>query len=167
MKSTKPQAPVLLRAPSAGDEPALLDLNAASIRELSPLTLPELRRLVSTAFRVRVAGAAEGFCIALDQRAAYDSPNFDWFCSRFDRFVYVDRVVVSAAARGKGIARALYLDLIDAAADLHHTMVCCEVNLDPPNPSSDVFHAALGFSEIGRAYLAERSKTVRYLRRQI
>ena len=40
----------------------------------------------------------------------------------------------------------------------------CEVNSDPPNPASDVFHAAMGFSVTGEALL-DNGKTVRYMAR--
>jgi hypothetical protein len=43
--------------------------------------------------------------------------------------------------------------------------VVCEVNSDPPNPASDAFHAAMEFSEVGRAAIHHGSKTVRYLAR--
>lgn len=43
-----------------------------------------------------------------------------------------------------------------------HPVVCCDVNLDPPNPASDSFHAGFGFAEVGRARLAS-GKQVRYL----
>jgi hypothetical protein len=38
--------------------------------------------------------------LAFDQHARYDSPNFLWFGARYPRFVYVDRIVVAASARG-------------------------------------------------------------------
>jgi predicted GNAT superfamily acetyltransferase len=44
-----------------------------------------------------------------------------------------------------------------------HTVLCCEINVDPPNVASDRFHGAFGFEEVGQAFLAERAKTVRYL----
>jgi hypothetical protein len=47
-----------------------------------------------------------------------------------------------------------------------HERVVCEINFDPPNPGSDAFHAKLGFSEIGRATLAN-CKSLRYLERLI
>jgi hypothetical protein len=50
-----------------------------------------------------------------------------------------------------------------AACEAGYTRVCCEVNVEPPNPGSDAFHANLGFEEIGRAFVPEREKTVRYL----
>jgi predicted GNAT superfamily acetyltransferase len=45
-------------------------------------------------------------------------------------------------------------------------MICCEVNLDPPNPASDAFHASLGFHEIGSAAMSN-GKVVRYLTKVI
>ncbi|TIV68514.1 MAG: GNAT family N-acetyltransferase, partial [Mesorhizobium sp.] len=76
--------------------------------------------------------------------------------------VYVDRVVVAAAARGRGHARRLYEDLFEQARRAGHTMVTCEVNADPPNPASDAFHAALGFGEVGDAVMHGGKKSVRY-----
>jgi uncharacterized protein len=141
----------------------LLALNNAFAVETSSLANDSLRHLLATAFHVRIAGAVDAFCIALDQQASYDSPNFAWFRQRFTRFVYVDRVIVAADRRGRGIARALYNDLAQAARMADHTVLCCEVNVSPPNPASDRFHTAFGFAEIGRANLASRGKTVRYL----
>jgi predicted GNAT superfamily acetyltransferase len=48
-----------------------------------------------------------------------------------------------------------------------HTHIACEVNVDPPNPTSDAFHAALGFVEIGCASIHDGSKSVRYLERTL
>jgi predicted GNAT superfamily acetyltransferase len=87
---------------------------------------------------------------AFDERAAYESVNYRWFHARYPRFVYVDRVVVAAAARGRGYARTLYTELFRIAREAGHQIITCEVNLVPPNPGSDAFHAALGFSEVGR-----------------
>ena len=46
-------------------------------------------------------------------------------------------------------------------------MIGCEVNRDPPNPDSDAVDAALGFREVGSAFLADRGKSVRYLERKL
>jgi predicted GNAT superfamily acetyltransferase len=45
--------------------------------------------------------------------------------------------------------------------------VVCEVNSEPPNPASDAFHAAMGFTEVGRATIHQGRKTVRYLTREL
>jgi predicted GNAT superfamily acetyltransferase len=41
------------------------------------------------------------------------------------------------------------------------------VNAQPPNPTSDAFHAALGFVQVGTATFDDSAKTVRYLVRQL
>jgi predicted GNAT superfamily acetyltransferase len=37
------------------------------------------------------------------------------------------------------------------------------VNVEPPNPASDAFHEAVGFSEVGRAVIQGGEKQVRYM----
>jgi uncharacterized protein len=149
---------------TAADERAVLTLNNANAVETSWLDQQGLRALLSIAFFAARAGTGtEAFIIALDQNAEYANPNFSWFRARYGRFVYVDRVVTAAAARGRGHARDLYDALAKRARRVAHELVVCEVNLDPPNPTSDRFHAALGFREVGRATLHDRRKEVRYL----
>ncbi|WP_106537425.1 GNAT family N-acetyltransferase [Haloactinopolyspora alba] len=157
----------LLRPPQPADVPALLKLNNDHAVELSELTPDEFRVLLGIAWRVRVADDAAAMVIALDQDSDSDGQNFSWFRRRYDRFVYVDRVVVSPAARGKGLARTLYDDVITAAGAEGHTLLCAEVNLEPPNPASDAFHAAMGFAEVGRSELDGHEKSVRYFVREL
>ena len=147
------------RAESLGQ--ALLALNNAHAQELSWLEPERLEYLVSKAFLARRIGDLDAFMLAFDQDAGYDSPNFLWFRARYPRFVYVDRIVVAASARGRGCARRLYHDLFEHALRAGHDRVFCEVNSSPPNPVSDAFHAALGFVEVGAAAVGNR--IVRYL----
>lgn len=149
------------------DEPAILALNNEHAAELSWLEPDRLSYLIGQAFHTRRIGKLEAFLMAFDQDAGYDSPNYLWFRSRYPRFVYVDRVVVANAARGRGHARRLYTELFDVAAKAGHTIVTCEVNAEPPNPASDAFHAALGFSEVGDAIIHGGAKSVRYFKRKI
>jgi predicted GNAT superfamily acetyltransferase len=146
---------------------ALLALNNAHAQELSWLDPARLQQLVEQSFLARRIGSLEAFLLAFDQNARYDSPNFLWFCARFPRFVYVDRIVVAATARGRGHARRLYDDLFGRAAEAGHERVVCEVNTLPPNPASNAFHAALGFVEVGSARVYDGSRTVRYLSREL
>ena len=146
---------------------ALLALNNAHTPEVSVLDEAGLRALLVQAFHAPVLGDVDAFLIALDQAAEYDSPNFAWFQARYARFAYVDRLVVSPAARGRGLARQMYAGLFQAAADAGHAVILCEVNQDPPNPASDALHAALGFQGVGEATMYGGSKTVRYMARQM
>lgn len=165
--SEKPALMLAIEPVSPADEPALLALNNEHAAELSWLDAPRLSFLLGRAFHARRIGRLAAFIMAFDQTAPYDSPNFLWFRARHARFVYVDRVVVAAAARGHGHARRLYEDLFAHAALAGHTVVTCEINAEPPNPASDAFHAALGFREVGEAVIHGGEKTVRYFARDI
>jgi uncharacterized protein len=143
----------------------LLALNNADAAQLSWLEPERLQHLVGQAFLARRIDEIDAFMLALDQGADYDSPNFLWFRSLYPRFVYVDRIVVASSARGQGHARRLYHDLFERAVSAGHERICCEVNIRPPNPVSDTFHAALGFVEVGTAKVHDR--TVRYLSRSL
>lgn len=149
------------------DEADILALNNEHAAELSWLEAERLSFLLSEAFYARRIGDLEAFIMTFDQEANYDSPNFVWFRERYERFVYVDRVVVAAHARGRGHARRLYQDLFEHAERAGHRLVTCEVNADPPNPASDAFHAALGFTEVGDAVIHGGKKAVRYYVKQI
>jgi predicted GNAT superfamily acetyltransferase len=156
-------APELTRASALAD--TLLALNNANAQELSWLTPERLSHIIGESFRAQRIGDVDAFLLALDQDANYDSPNFIWFREYYPRFVYVDRIVVASSARGHGLARRLYEDVFTQAVDAGHDRVFCEVNLIPPNPGSDAFHASMGFAEVGRADVKDR--TVRYLARAL
>jgi uncharacterized protein len=146
------------------DEEAMLALNQAHSVETSALTPVEMQALLAQAFHVGLHEGGRGaFLIALDQDSLSASPNFQWFKTRYRRFVYVDRVIVAPPQRGRGVARGLYEELFAMASHTGHVFVGCEVNVEPPNPGSDAFHEALGFAEVGRAALLESQKFVRYL----
>lgn len=155
-----------LKQQPVSDLTALLALNNAFKVETSELDTGGLRAMLEAAFAAAAIGDGEAMLIAFDQAGRYASPNFRWFCARFPRFVYVDRIIVSAAAQGRGDAHALYQWLFAKARDAGHDMVVCEVNSDPPNPRSEAFHARLGFAQVGAATLAN-GKSVRYLARPL
>ena len=155
-----------------GNLEPLLALNNAHATELSWLDRERLETLIARAFFSRCVVSQRGddvdaFLLAFDQGADYNSPNFLWYRERYDRFVYVDRVVVAPAARGRGLARRLYEELFTHARSAGHERIVCEVNSDPPNPGSDAFHATLGFGTVGAATLPGGAKTVRYLMRSL
>ena len=141
----------------------LLRVNNASATETSHLSRERFDQLISAARVALFIAPAAAFLLAFEQSDHYEGGHFLWFRKRFDKFVYIDRVVVALEHRRHGFGRMLYADLFKRATHLGHTRVVCEVNLQPPNPVSDRFHALLGFAEVGRATYDDGAKTVRYL----
>jgi len=156
----------LTEAFSEADCAWVLALSAANEIETGPLDREKLLHLVAESFSARVVRPASGYLLTFSPDAQIEGPNFSWFKARGGRFIYVDRIVVAAAARGQGLARLLYQELFAKAAEAGFDEVTCEVNRDPPNPISDQFHAALGFVPVGTALLPN-GKTVTYLTRPL
>ena len=141
---------------------SILALSALHEEETSPLDRNKLSAMLAEAFHHATIGDGSlGYLIAFDQGADYDSVNFSWFQSRFDRFIYVDRIVVAASERGKGAARQFYADLFAVAQKAGHCRIVAEININPPNPSSMDFHAKVGFLELNQVTLSP-GKTVSY-----
>ena len=142
-----------------------LALNNDHAAELSLLDERRMRQLVEWSWLALPVGRLDGFVLAFVQASAYDGINFGWFKARYPRFAYVDRIVIAPQARGRGLARTLYDHVFAKARAEGIPLVTCEVNMEPPNPASDAFHAALGFEPVGSAGVG--SKTVRYFARTL
>jgi hypothetical protein len=142
---------VRTRTLTPADRPALLALNQESVAQLSELDEPRLLWLLSlahTSLGVERDGRLAAFALAFAPGTDYDSENYRWFGARFERFLYLDRVVVAPELRRLGLASELY-DAIEQAAAAFGRMVC-EVNVRPPNEPSLAFHRARGYVELGR-----------------
>jgi hypothetical protein len=145
-----------------------LALNNSNAKETSVLSEGSLASLIGMAFYARsIDRGGTALLIALDHNALYENENFAWFRAQGKPFVYIDRVIVAQAARGRGIARLLYEDLFAAARRAGHSRVVCEVNIEPPNPGSEAFHAAMGFSAVGEATIHNGAKRVRYFEKPL
>ena len=156
-----------IRDITEADLPALLALNNAEAERVNALTSLTLGALLRQAFAARITADGQAFLIAFDHATPPQGPNHAWFTARESYFAYIDRVVVAPAARGQGLARALYADLARIAEAELTRLLVCEVNLDPPNPESLAFHEKLGFAVAGEAVDPRNGKRVRYLRLEI
>lgn len=148
------------------EDEAIRALNNDFAAETSFLTQAEWATLVVAARFGFIAPSAEGFLIALSSDSAYAGLNFQWFRARYDRFAYVDRIVIAASAHGRGLGRALYEQLFHEASAAGCDKIACEVNIDPPNPASIAFHEKLRFVGVGDRVLPN-GKAVRYFIRTL
>ncbi len=154
-----------IRTLAPADWPWVSRLSCESEVETSKLEQVAFERMLAQSF-LSLAYADIAYLIAFAEYADYAGAHFGWFRAWYPRFVYVDRVVVSAEARGHGVARALYQHVFDVARGAGRDSIMCEVNLVPPNPVSDAFHDRMGFEEIGRS-IPYAGKAVRYLRHKL
>jgi predicted GNAT superfamily acetyltransferase len=141
---------VEIRPLEDADVEAVLELNERSVEALSPLDSDSLtahREMAAEALVCEVDGTVAAFALAYRPKAGYESVHYRWHSERFEDFLYLDRIVVSADFRRRGIATALY-DALERVAAEHGRMVC-EVNSVPPNLESLAFHRGRGYVEIG------------------
>jgi uncharacterized protein len=145
------------------DYAGMLRLNLESVHFLSPLSLPQLRVLHAKAWYCRVIGdegQVQGFLLVLKEGADHDSVNYRWFAARYSEFLYIDRIVIDACARGRRLGVKLYEDLFDCARAAGCNRVTCEFDVDPPNEASRLFHERFGFQEVGSQPVVSGKKTV-------
>ena len=156
---------LLIRQAQATDFSRILDINATEEEKTSRIDLARIAQLDRWADYHRVAVIDDeiiGFLLVMSEASDYDGDNFRWFVERYDRFLYVDRIVIDRTAARSGIGSALYGDLIQFGATQGCPALCCEINVSPPNPVSHAFHARFGFNEVGCSAEANAPKIVSY-----
>ena len=139
-----------LRPIRPADHPDVLGLNERNVELLSPLDEAGLSDLVATAESasvIEVDGDFAGFVVTFGSGSAYDGENFGWFTERYERFCYLDRVVIHEDFRRRGLGSLVYDELESAC---RQPLFALEVNVDPPNEASLAFHRARGFTEVGQ-----------------
>jgi predicted GNAT superfamily acetyltransferase len=137
------------------DLPRVLAINNANTPGVSELTMIELATDLKNSLHALVIDNEHGevcaFCITFDPNAPDAGSNHQWFAERYKSFVYLDRIAIDSSHQNRGLGALLYqsveLHMLNSA---EHSLLCCEVNLDPPNPGSLRFHERIGFTEVGQ-----------------
>ena len=133
----------------------VLEINEANVPDVGTLDAAGLAHLFDQAALNLVVTDTDGilgFCMVFAPQADYQSVNYQWFMNRYEHMLYLDRVAFDERSTGRGLGRALY-DEVDRLMRAEHptaTGLTLEVNAVPPNERSLAFHAAMGFSEVGR-----------------
>ncbi len=139
-----------IRDIQSGDLDAIFAINEAGtpgVHAEPREQLAAITRECCIALAAEIDGVVVGFCQVLPPRAKYESMNYQWFSSRYDDFVYLDRVAVAPSHRDRGIGGRLYDEVERRTRAAWFTL---EVNLRPRNDGSLRFHARRGFVEVGQ-----------------
>jgi predicted GNAT superfamily acetyltransferase len=154
---------MLIRDANVDDFAQILGLNEESVHFLSPLSLLRLQSLHAEADYHRVLeidNEIVGFLLAFREGSQYDSTNYLWFLNQYDKFLYIDRVVISKQHQGRGNGNKLYDDIFVYGRSSDATRITCEFDIDPPNEASRRFHQRYGFEEVGTRSYGNVSKQV-------
>ena len=103
-----------------------------------------------------------GFILLMREGNKYHSENYKYMSSRFDKFLYIDRIAIQKNYRRRGLGEKIYSEVISKSKKLNLD-VLCEVNTRPRNDPSIAFHKKMGFEEIGTNDFEKNS--VVYLKR--
>ena len=153
------------------DVTRVLEINNANTPGVSELTLSELETDLSNSLHALAIDNEHGevcaFCITFDPDAPDAGANHRWFADRYESFVYLDRIAIDSNHQNHGLGALLYQSvehhMLNSA---EHSLLCCEVNLEPPNPGSLRFHKRIGFTEVGR-HLPQQGYVVSLLQKVV
>ena len=143
------------------DANLLLALNNASVPDVGELSLHKARWLAEHCILPGLATLDDqvaGMVVVLSDNSGYDSDFYRWFTDRYANFLYIDRIVVTPWARGRGVAKGLY-QAIEQTAREHGMAIVADVYSEPPNTPSLNLHRLMGFEEIGSQHFPDRQKT--------
>jgi predicted GNAT superfamily acetyltransferase len=149
----------------------VLEINNANTPGVSELTMIELATDLKNSLHALVIDNEHGevcaFCITFDPNAPDAGTNHQWFAERYKSFVYLDRIAIDSSHQNRGLGALLYQSVEQLMLDsAEHSLLCCEVNLEPPNPGSLRFHQRIGFTEVGQ-HTPQQDYTVSFLVKMI
>jgi hypothetical protein len=159
----------IIREVTTSDLEVVHGLNQSEVPHVGSVDLEQMRWYEEHADYFRVLELDKrlaAFLVGFRPGSTYGSPNYRWFCGRYEEFAYVDRVAVAAFARRGGLASALYDDFA-ATLPVSVPIMTCEVNIKPPNESSMTYHRRLGFAQVGSLSSSDGDKEVAMLVKQL
>ena len=154
------------------DLPRVLEINNANTPGVSELTFAELELDLHSSLHALAIDNEHGevcaFCITFDPGAPDAGANHRWFAERYKSFVYLDRIAIDSNHQNRRLGASLYQSVQQhMLKSAEHSLLCCEVNLEPPNPGSLRFHQRIGFTEVGQSIPEYANYRVSYLSKSI
>ena len=155
----------IIKKATESDLDFALSLNQTSLSAVSHSNLKQMKYFldVSSYFKILcIENSPVGFLIGLMPGMDYKSENYLWVNRIYQSFIYIDRVIIDAKNRNKGLGSILYDDLVKSFQGNVENVIC-EVNVKPYNSQSLHFHEKYGFKEIGQKDIQNGTKRVSYL----
>jgi predicted GNAT superfamily acetyltransferase len=140
----------IIRELTADDLDVMLAINQENVPAVGPENEETMRQIFEWSFLalgIEVDQALVGYCLIMKPGLPYGSTNYQWFCEKYDEFIYLDRVAFTESHQGKGYGSLLYNEVESRSSEPLFTL---EVNLKPRNDGSLRFHDRLGFVEVGQ-----------------
>lgn len=152
-----------LRPLTAADHEALLQLNAGNRPAVAAVEAGDLPWLLAGEGHRLVAvdssGQVLGYLLAFPRASSYDDSEMNELRRLIaEPFYYICQVALAPEHRGRGIGRAFYAAVAETARAQGARYLCCDVNLDPPNPESHAFHRRLGFRQLAAGFASNGFK---------
>jgi predicted GNAT superfamily acetyltransferase len=159
----------IIETASPSDLNQILELNQKALPAVSSVNLKEMQhflKIVDYFKTLKVNNKVAGFLIALTPGKDYNSVNYKWFENKYESFMYVDRIVVAPTYQGHGFGTAFYNDLSNFSKNII-PRITCEVNINPPNKESMLFHTKYGFKQVGTQFTEIGKKEVSLMKLSI
>lgn len=149
---------MLIRDIQERDLDFVLRVNRENVEVLSPMDEEKLRFFMEQGELVKVlevgAGQPTAFFIVLREGVSeYKSENYIWFSNKYEKFLYIDRIVIDAPYRRMGLGREIYEYVFEHAGETGVPVVTAEIDTIPYNEASLKFHEEMGFKEVGEQFI--------------
>ena len=158
-----------LRDAEYSDIDKIVRINESAIPAVNYVSYNEFEWFLNRKLYFKIAenshGAISGFLLVLPSGLEYKSLNYMWFSRRYDKFAYIDRIVIMDEFKKNGIGKSLYLDLEKNIGE--YEFIACEFNIEPPNLISKKFHESLNYENVGYQLTENETKKVSLMIKKI
>lgn len=106
----------------------------------------------------------QGFMLGMTSGRDLEHFSYQWFMTRYDNFLYVDRVVIDTSSQGNALATAMYEEARFWARENGIEKIVCQVHDRPPSPEAHALLKQLGFEALESVMLPTREIVTMYQR---
>lgn len=137
---------------------------AFSLPESQFAELVEQSDCVVERWQDQPGGKLSGFLLGISADRAVENFGYMWFQTRFDNFLYVDRVVIMADVRRREMATAMLMEVLQWCREHGINNLFCQVHDRPADPAGHALCKTLGFMPLESVMLPSRDIVTMYQR---